>query len=139
MAYFVLGAWLIQGAVGVSLLIGWARHGRRYAGAVVTHVVVVLVMLGLWITFLATGAVAFAWTAQVVLALGIPFGETMMVRRSRQLRGITTKRLSDYGRAVVDVFRGRLPGPVVFHALFAGVVFFSALGVCIGATVAAST
>lgn len=134
----MLAAWIVQGSVGVWLLIGWARHGRRYAGAMIAHVAAVFVMLALWITFLVTGAVAFAWAAQIVLAAGIPFGETMMVRRSRELRGITTKRLSDYGGAVVDVFRGRLPGPVVFHALFAGVVFFSALGVCIGATISAA-
>lgn len=139
MEYVVLAAWIVQGTVGVWLLTGWARHGRPYTGAIVAHVVSVFVMLALWITFLATGAVGYAWAAQVALVVGIPFGETMMVRRSRKLRGVTTKRLADYGAAVVDVFRGRLPAPVVFHALFAGVVFFSALGVCIGATVSAAS
>ncbi|WP_396643392.1 hypothetical protein [Microbacterium sp.] len=137
MTYFVLGVWVIQAVVGAWLLVGWARHGRHYAPAIVSHVVLTVAVLILWIVFMASGSVIYAWAALVVLTIGIPPGESMMVRRSRRLRGITEPGAADYGRAIVDVVRGRMPRHVTFHALFAGVVYFSCLGVCIGTTIAA--
>ena len=94
---------------------------RANAGPVVTHAVL---MFGTLVLTLAG------------FMLAIPFGETMMVRRSRRLRGITSPSGGDYGRAIADVFRGRMPPKVAFHSLFSPVVFFSCLGVCIGATIA---
>lgn len=138
MPYVVLAAWIVQASVGTWLLIGWARHGRRHAGAILPHVAVMVTTLVLWVAFLLTENVAFAWATLAGFMIGIPFGETAMVRRSRRLRGITEPGASDYGRAIVDVFRGRLPKPVAFHAIFSAVVFFPCLAVCIGATVAAA-
>jgi hypothetical protein len=138
MPYVVLAAWIIQASVGTWLLIGWARHGRRHAGAILPHVAVMVGTLVLWVAFLVTGAVGFAWATLAGLMIAIPFGETAMVRRSRRLRGVTKESAADYGGAIVDVFRGRMPPAVTFHAAFSAAVFFPCLGVCIGATVAAA-
>lgn len=136
MAYVVLAVWIVQASVGTWLLIGWARHGRPNPGPVIAHAALMVGTLTLWVLFLATGDVLWAWATLAGFMLGIPFGETMMVRRSRRLRGITDGSAADYGRSIADVFRGRMPAKVAFHALFSAVVFFSCLGVCIGATVA---
>src|SRR5690349_6422038 len=107
MPYVVLAAWIIQASVGTLLLVGWARHGRAHARAILTHVTVMVTTLVLWVAFLATGNALFAWATLIGFMIGIPFRETAMVRRSRRLRGITEPSASDYGRAIVDVFRGR--------------------------------
>lgn len=137
MAWFVLVAWLIQASVGAWMLVGWARRGRL-SRAAITHVALVVPTLGLWIVFLATGALLPAWLVFAMLTVGLGFGDVMLIRRTRRLTGITSGFWKDYGSAVGTVFRGRLTGPVTFHALFSPVVYFSCLGVCIGASVAAS-
>lgn len=138
MGYAVLGAWLIQAAVGVMLLVGWARHARGAgAGAVLTHALLMVGYLVPWSLFIATGAPAWAWTAIGVLFVGIPFGDAMMVGRSRSIRGERNPGLRDYGSAIGSVFAGRMPRKVTFHAIFSAAVFFGSLGVAIGATVAA--
>lgn len=43
-----------------------------------------------------------------------------------------SKAANDYGRAIADVLRVRMPPFVTFHALCGGAVFFSTLGVTIG-------
>lgn len=138
MGYVMLGVWIIQAAVGVSLLVTWARHGRRTAAAaVLAHVSFMVIGLALWVTYLATGGALWPWLAVTTLCVGIPFGEVMMVRRSRRIRGTRRPRLADYGAAIGTVFAGRMPPRVGFHALFSAAVFFGSLGVAIGATVAA--
>ena len=135
MAYLVLLAGLIQAAVGVSLLVGWLRHGRRRPAVVVGHVAVVTVSLALWIAFSATGLVALAWTAFAVLTVGLTIGDMLLAARAR--RGVASKTTwADYGSSIAAVFRGRMPRRVTFHALFSPVVYFPMLAVCIGATIA---
>lgn len=139
MELIILGAWFVQAAAGIALLIGWARHAHGSGvRSVITHVVTVLACLGSWIAFVRTGAVLWAWLAVVGLCIGIPFGETQMVARSRRTRGESPAGMRDYVRAIGMVFTGRLPALVTFHALFSAVVFFGSLGVAIGATIAAA-
>lgn len=132
MSWFVLVAWLIQSAVGVSLLVGWLRHGRRAAPAVVLHVALALVALALWVFFIATGNVLPAWIAFALITVGNGIGDWLLVRRAQRLPGPVPS--NAYGAAIAAVFRGRMPRSVTFHALFAGVVYFSCLGVCLGAS-----
>ncbi len=132
----VLGAWLVQATVGITLAVGWWRHGRRGAPTVVRHVTGVLLGLALWVLFTVTGAVPAAWAAFVVLTWGMGFGDEMLLGRVSARTGSSSKR-RNYPAAVRAIFRGEMPWRVAFHALFSPVVFFGALGVSIAATVAA--
>ncbi|AIY00069.1 hypothetical protein ART_0470 [Arthrobacter sp. PAMC 25486] len=125
--------WIIQVSVGISLLVSWWRHGRRGAAVIITHVASVVVGLGLWIAFLLSSALWPAWAAFALLNVGNGFGDAMLVGRHRSQAGPTASYLS----AILAVVKGWMPPRVTFHALFAGVVYFSCLGVCLGATVAA--
>ena len=136
MAYLVLIAWLVQSAVGIALLLNWWRHGRRAAPRVIVHVALGVVALGLWIALLATGAALWGWIAFALITIGNGIGDSMLVRRWRSTIGPSAGFWGDYGRAIRDVFRGRMPRAVTFHALFAGVVYFSCLAACIMATAA---
>ncbi|NEM91130.1 hypothetical protein [Galbitalea soli] len=135
MEYVVLATWIIQASVGVSLLVGWWRGGRSGAPTVVIHAAMGVVGFLLWVGFLLSAAVLPAWLALVALTIGNSVGDAMLRGRSRAWRPDASFWRS-YGGAIVDTVTGRMPPRVTFHALFAGVVYFSCLGVCVGATVA---
>lgn len=138
MEYAVLGAWLIQAVVGVTLLVGWARHARGAgAGPVLAHLLLMVGYLAPWAVFTATGVPVWAWISVAVLVIGIPFGDALMVGRSRAIRKEVNPGLRDYGVAIRTVFAGRMPPSVTFHALFSAAVFFGSLSVAIAATIAA--
>jgi len=126
MKLFVLIAWLVQGAVGVSLL--W---GRRATALVVLHVLPVAVVLGLWIWFTAGGPLIVGWAVFAVLVFALTFGDAMMVRRATPLLAPDVSGARRYLATLGLVFRGRLPRRVVFHAVFSAVVFFGALAACL--------
>ncbi|NYI79834.1 hypothetical protein [Nocardioides panzhihuensis] len=136
MSYFVLVAWLVQVAVGVFLMTGWFRHGRAHPRVVITHVVLSAIGLGTWVTYVLTDQVLYAWAALVMITIGNAFGDNMLLRRTRRLGGSHLSMVNTYKLALRSIFNGRLPFRVGFHALFAGVVYFSTLAVCIAATVA---
>jgi len=137
MGYAVILAWVIQAAVGVTLLVSWARHARgRDAGLVLTHVMMMVGFLVPWTAFLATDAVAWAWAGFAILLGFIGFGDAVMVRRARAVTGVSEPGAHDYWQAVRVALKGRLGRRVTFHALFAPVVFFGSLAVCIVATIA---
>lgn len=140
MALFVLVAWIIQALVGVWLFAGWVRHGRgASASAVLTHAALGFVGLGLWIVYVATGGLAWAWLAFAAMTVGNVIGDSvMLIGRTRRLHGGSQGYWKDYGAAVQATLRRRLPPKVVFHTLFSAVVYFPCLAVCIGATIAAS-
>lgn len=137
MEHVVTALFAIQAIAGVMLLTGWWRHGRAIAPRVLTHVALGLVGLGTWVTFTITGAVVWGWIAFAAITVGNGVGDSLMIRRFRRQRGYAAGMWSDYGAAIAAVFRGRMPRTVAFHALFAGVVYFTTLGVCIGATMGA--
>jgi hypothetical protein len=138
MGYMVLGAWVVQAAVGVSLLVSWVRHARgRNRGLVLTHVTAMIAFAVAWIVFIVTGGVGWAWAGFGVLVVFIGFGDATMVRRARAVTGESNPGLRDYGRAVGVALSGRLGGRTRFHALFSALVFFPCLAVCIIATIAA--
>ncbi|MEH0108991.1 hypothetical protein V6N00_04570 [Tersicoccus sp. MR15.9] len=150
MALVVLAAWVVQAAAGVILLMRWLRRSEalrrseglrrpsgRPASAVLTHVGLSVAGLALWIAFLASGSVLPAWLAFAAITVGNGLGDSLLIARGRRLTGERRGFRADYGAAIVAVFRGRMPRVVTFHALFAGVVWFACLGVCVGATVAA--
>jgi hypothetical protein len=139
MAYAVLIAWIIQGAVGLTLFIGWLRHANgRNPRTVVAHLVLSLSGLAFWVWFVVTGSIVPAWIAFAIITAGNTLGDMMLLGRARRLAPEATTLAQRYGVALSAMFRGKLPPRVAFHAVFSGVVYFGCLGVCIGATVAAA-
>ncbi len=139
MAHVVTALFAIQAIAGLVLLVRWWRVGRPTAAPVFSHVAVGVISLGLWITFTVTDAVVWGWLALVGLTIGNTIGDALLlVPRWRRHTGQRQSFFRDYGAAIAGVFRGKLPALVAFHAVFAGAVYFSCLGVCIGATIAAA-
>ena len=136
MTYLVLGAWVIQASVGASLAVTWWRHGRHGLPTVRAHVVALALGLASWVAFVVTENPVAAWAALVVMTIGNAYGDDMLLRRVHSRTGTTSKR-RNYPVAIGAIFRGEMPPRVAFHALFAGVVYFGSLTVCIAATVAA--
>ena len=137
MAYFVLLAFVVQATVGASLAVTWWRSGRRGAPTVYTHVAAATLGLGLWIAFVVTGNPVAAWSAFAAITVGNTYGDKMLLARVQGQTGTTSKR-RNYPVAIAAIFRGRMPWRVAVHAVFAGVVYFSCLGVCIASTVSAT-
>ena len=135
MTYFVLVAWLVQATAGVGLLTGWFRHGRDHSRIVITHVALSVVGLALWVTYVLADQALWAWGALVMITIGNGFGDNMLLRRARAMGGRHLSVVNAYRVALRAIFRGRLPVFVAFHALFAGVVYFTALAACLLATV----
>lgn len=136
MGYLVLAAWAIQAAVGVSLLVSWARHARGgSSGAVLTHALMMVGFLVPWAVFIATGVALWAWLGFVVLVAFIGFGDAVAMRRARALRGWASSGIRDYFPTIKVVFSRALGRRTLFHMCFSGVVFFSTLAVAIVATV----
>jgi hypothetical protein len=101
-----------------------------------THVAAAVIGLALWVTFVVTGSLVTAWAAFVAITVGNTYGDKMLLGRVRGRTGTTSKR-RNYPVAVTAIFRGEMPRRVAFHAVFAGVVYFGCLGVCLAATVSA--
>lgn len=99
-----------------------------------THVALGVGALALWVTSTVTGVLVWAWAAFALLTVGNGVGDSLLIARSRRTRRRSEGFFPDYGAAIAGVFRGEMPWTVVFHALFSGVVYFTCLGVCIGAT-----
>ncbi|NGN91561.1 hypothetical protein G5C66_02245 [Nocardioides sp. KC13] len=135
MTYVVLVAWLVQAAVGVLLLTGWLRRGRGRTPIVLSHVVASVLGVASWITYVLTDRVLWAWAAIVLITIGNSFGDMMLLRRARAMGGRHLSTVNAYMVALRSMFKGRLPLRVSFHAVFAGVVYFSTLAVCIVDTV----
>jgi len=137
MNVFVLMAWIVQVLIGVAVLARWLVRrpveSHFPGGLVAAHILSVVAGLALWIVFVVTGVVWWAWGAFVVLTLVNTFGDRMMTLsfrgRSARVRG-----WADYGAAIGEVFRFRRPLNAV-HALMAGVVYFPALAACIIASI----
>jgi hypothetical protein len=138
MAAVVLVAWIIQGAVGLTLFLDWLRREpRRGARTVIPHVLLTLAGLLFWVGFTVTGALAAAWISFAIITAGNIFGDTMLLGRARRIAPDATTIRQRYAVAIVSIFRRALPRRVSFHAVFSAVVYFPCLGVCVGATVAA--
>ncbi|WP_146145348.1 hypothetical protein [Microbacterium timonense] len=138
MSYVVLAFWIVQSAVGLTLLVSWLRHASgRGARQVIPHVATSVSGLVLWIWFIASGAILPAWLALIAITIGNTFGDIVLLGRVRRFAPQARTLVQRYGAAIGGVFRGQLSPRVWFHALFAGVVYFTCLGVCIGETVAA--
>lgn len=137
MSYVMLGVWAVQAWIGVTLFRSWIAHGRgHHRRAILTHAALMFSYLVPWTLLLVTGSPVWAWIAVAVLTVGIPFGETLMVARSRRLHGAQPAGLRDYGTSISDVFGGRMPRRVAFHALYSAAVYFGSLGVAIALSIA---
>ncbi len=136
MAAVLLGAWILQAGVGLSLAVSWWRLGRRHVRTVGGHIVSSLVGLAAWSAYVVSGSLLAAWAAVAAITVGNTLGDEMLLRRVRHRTGSTSKR-RNYPAAVAAIFRGRMPARVAFHALFAGVVYFGSFIVSLVDTVAA--
>lgn len=131
----MLVSWVAQAAVGVSLIVSWARHAKgANAGLVLTHATAMIAFAVIWTVFIVTGAVAWAWAGFAVLVVFIGFGDATMVRRARTVLGGAQPGLRDYIPAVRVSLAGRLGRRTRFHMLFSALVFFPCLAVCVIAT-----
>jgi lipid-binding SYLF domain-containing protein len=130
-AYFVLAAWILQGAVGVRLLAGRLR--QRGTWTVLGHVGLSVGGLGPWIAFLETDDAVWGWAALGLITVGNSLGDSLLRKRWLRMGRVSSSFLRDYAAAVRAVLMGRMPTFVVFHALFAGVVYFSAVAACVAA------
>ena len=126
MRWFLLGGWLVQASVGVTLL-ARGRLGRT----VVTHVALIVLALALWIAFLAAGERAYAWLAFGVLSVALAYGDVMLVGRWRRLHSTRSHWLRDYVSAIRGAMHGDYPPRVMVHTWFSPVVWFGALAACL--------
>jgi len=78
-------AWLLTALGGASLLVQWLRHGglRQREGIrfmrLFAHAGLAVVGVGLWIAFVVSGEVVFAWIAVGILVAVALLGATMFV------------------------------------------------------------
>ncbi len=135
MSYVVLVAWLVQAAVGVLLLTSWLGRRRTPPRTVVTHVTLSVLGVASWITYVLADRLLWAWVALGLITVGNAFGDMVLLRRTRAMGGSHLSTVNAYRLALRSMFKGRLPLRVSFHAMFAGVVWFSTLAVCIVETV----
>ncbi len=133
MEYLVLAAWVVQGAVGLTMAARWRAQSRLSTAARI-HVAVSVAGLALWAAFAVTGDVPWGWCALGLLTVGNGFGNSLLVGRSRRLTGERSTVSADYPAAIRAVLAGRMPRTVTFHAVFAGVVYFGALAACVVAS-----
>ncbi len=137
MGYAVLAAWLIQAAVGVTLLVSWTRHaGGQDAGLILPHILAMVGFLAPWTAFLTTGSALWAWAGFGVLTVFIGFGDAAMVRRARAVQGGANEGLRGYFSAIRAATSGALGKRTIFHAWFSPVVWFGSLAAAILATAA---
>lgn len=132
----VLALAAIQAAVGIVLLTRWWRTGRHSPAPVIVHVAVNATAILLWVAFMGVDVLALAWISFVLLNVGNAYGDAMMIARARRDNGASERFLLGYRNALAAVFQGRMPGHVVFHAIFSGVVYFTMLAACIVASAA---
>lgn len=137
MAYLVLLAFVVQASVGLSLAVTWWRRSRRGVPTVQIHVAAATLGLALWTAFVMTENLVAAWSTFAAITVGNTYGDKMLLGRAQGHTGTTSKR-RNYPVVVAAIFRGQMPWRVAFHALFAGVVYFSCLSVCIASTVSAT-
>lgn len=137
MSIAALITWVITAGLGSYMVATWRRHGglKNDASAthlppvrVFTHLGLAVVGLVLWIVFVATDAVVWAWIAVADLVLVAALGG-VLVRR-----WIADGRLAMSGASVGDLAEQHIPRPpVVLHGVFAAstfvLVILSAVGV----------
>lgn len=134
MRFLLLAAWLLQAAVGLSLLLSWLRTKRRQAGVVAAHVVPTLVAAILWTSYVVTERIVWGWLAFAIITVSLAFGDAVLLGRTRRLVGPGGSVVADYRNTIGAMARGRLPRRVSFHAAFSPVVYFGTLAACIAAS-----
>lgn len=135
MTVFALVAWLVTAALGVVALVRWLR--RRRPGStfpsrlVVGHVATVVLGLGLWATYVASGQLVAAWLTFAVVNVSNGLGDALLLGRFRALAGSSRSWVRDYRRALRAVVSGRYPPLEAAHGLLGGVTFVSTLAACL--------
>lgn len=131
MRFVLLGAWLIEATVGLTLVVSWLRTKRHQAGVIAAHVLPTAVAAALWATYVVTEDIVWGWVSFAIITVSLGFGDAVLLGRTKRLVGPGGSMVADYRNTVGAMLRGRLPGRVIFHAAFSPVVFFGTLAGCI--------
>jgi hypothetical protein len=134
MRFVLLAAWLVEAAVGLTLVVSWLRTKRHQAGVVAAHVAPTLVAVGLWTSYVVTERVLWGWIAFGIITVSLGFGDAVLLGRTRRLVGPGGSLVADYRNTVGAMVRGRHPQRVIFHAAFSPVVYFGTLAACVAAS-----
>ncbi len=134
LALLDLAVLLAAATLGAISLAKWAKH--RTSGfpitRIVTHVTLQILSIGLWVSYVATGTLALAWTTFVVITVGQVFGDLLMFS-SHRARHPATQR-AGYRAVAADVLSFRRPAPAL-HAIVGAIAWFLMLASCIAASV----
>lgn len=130
LAAIVLVFLLTTAVLGVLSLRAWLRHGSASlpVAKVVTHVVLQVVSMGLWIAFIVTGEPWIAWTTFVIITAGQTFGDLLMFASYRARRNVT--RVSNYVVVAKDLLSFSRPVPAL-HAIVGALGWFGMIAVCV--------
>lgn len=133
-----LGAMAVTLVIGLTMLVGMIRSGRRLPGLVYVHLASALVAFGGWTAY-AVQDPRPRWLAigvlVVLLTTAMPAGDQLMLRHWRARAAAagrpTPTGVGAYAAAAGDVLSFARP-TVAFHALLAATGFFSVLLVTLG-------
>lgn len=124
---------VITAGLGLTAFISWLQHRdtRLPVVKLSTHIFLQAVAILLWLIFVISDILVFAWLSFGILTLGQVFGDLLMFAsfRSRNSNNSQLKYLS-VARDVLG-FKRPVPG---FHALIGAVSWFGMLAICIIAT-----
>jgi hypothetical protein len=129
LAWWILGAWLVNAVLGLSLLLRWpGRPGTAYV-----HLVTATVGLAAWIGYVAADRPGWlAWAVFAWLNVVNGLGDTLMVLGTRgQATPSRAGPVRTYLAAVRVLLRGRKPMRLG-HALLAPAIYFPVLLVALG-------
>ncbi|WP_375001043.1 hypothetical protein [Aeromicrobium sp. CTD01-1L150] len=137
MALFVLASWLVTVVVGLVALLQWRRRAawsRLPTRLVTLHAAAAVAGTAVWTVHVGTGSLVAAWTCFVVANVTNGLGDAVLTRRYRMRTAARGSVPHDYGRAVLEIVRGRRPNVALLHALVGAVTYFSTLVACVLAT-----
>lgn len=127
---------LVTGSIGLSMLVHWWRQND--AGfptfKLVTHAILQVTSIALWVSFIVTQELALAWTTFTVITVGQTLGDLVMFASYRSRMSVVGS--VPYFAAARDVLSFRRPAPAV-HAICGAIAWFGMLAICIAATVTA--
>jgi len=111
-------------AIGLTVLLRWLKRRRPGTGfptaLVATHISVVVVGTALWVIFMATDQVAWAWASLVVVLTGNGLGDLVLAGRWRLDVAASGRWAQGWLSAVKDLVHPRRRINAA-HAVLAGV------------------
>ncbi len=127
---------LVTASIGLGMLVSWWRQNDAEFPTfkLVTHAILQVTSIALWVSFIVTQELALAWTTFAVITAGQTFGDLVMFASYRSRMSVVGS--VPYFAAARDVLSFRRPAPAV-HAICGAIAWFGMLAICIAATVTA--